>query len=622
MVLFGMSDRIRHLSFISPRSLLSALVLAVSLSVVVAWASNEGQTKAPKTGQKAEPNAETDKQHEAASSDGYVGSAACTRCHLAIANQFTHTSMGRSLTRITPDFLKTLSIPGSYYDPRSDHHFEVHAENSKLYQTEYQTAASGANAGQDVFRNTHELEWIIGTGENGFGALLRRDGYLFQAPLSFYSKPAKWDLSPGYQNGDYGFNRIILPGCIYCHSGRPRPVAGFVGKYDATPFTQTPVGCENCHGPGSAHVQAMRNGEDNPRGKDPTILNPAFLTSQLSDDLCMSCHQTGDARVLKPGKTYQDFRPGKPLDETLSIFQVPPTRENPPQDDHVEHYYSMTLSKCYRTSANRPGSKQMRCITCHDPHVEPTAAEAPAFYNSKCLSCHTSASCTAPKETRQNTTPVDNCIACHMPKRDVVVISHSSITNHRILARPGEPFPDAAFEQTTQAMPDLIHLNPAGERGSKAATPSALTRLQAYALLKTAKPQFTASWRNTLSELETSNPENAIVQAALGRRDLEDHKLPEAIDHLKHALRLDPVQPEVYVDLSEAEDQSGQIEAAIGDARKAVELDPFVAALQKTLVFRLISGKHYPEAQAAMEKYLQNFPEDDFMRKMLAMAKE
>jgi hypothetical protein len=53
-----------------------------------------------------------------------------------------------------------------------------------------------------------------------------------------------------------------------------------------------------------------------------------------------------------------------------------------------------------------------------------------------------------------------------------------------------------------------------------------------------------------------------------------------------------------------------------------VELDPFVAGMQKTLVFRLINGKHYEEAEAAMEKYLQNFPEDDFMRKMLAMAKQ
>jgi len=551
----------------------------------------------------------------------YVGSAACSRCHVEIASHFAKASMGHSLTRITPEFLKTLPLSSqagtSYYDAKSDHHFEVHAENGKLYQTEFQTSA-----GKEVFRNTHELEWIIGTGENGFGALLRRDGYLFQAPLSFYTKAGQWGLSPGYENANYSFNRIIQPGCIYCHSGRPQPVANFAGKYDSTTFTQTSVGCENCHGPGSAHVQAMGDGEEFAKGKDPTIVNPAGLSGQLSDDICMGCHQTGDARVLQPGKTYQDFRPGESLDKTVSIFQIPPSRENPPQDDHVEHYYSMSLSKCFRVSASKPAAQQMRCITCHDPHVEPTGAEIPVFFNGKCMSCHTSASCTATQATRQQTTPVDNCIGCHMPKRDVVVISHSSITNHRILARSDEAFPEEAFKQTTAAMPDLIHLNAVGARDSNAATPSALTRLQAYAILEIAKPQFHASWLKTLAELETSTSDNALVQAALGHRELLAHNLSAAIDHLRQSLKLDPVQSVVYVDLSEAEDQSGHVEEAIADAKKAVELDPFVAGMQKTLVFRLINGKHYDEAEAAMEKYLHNFPEDDFMRKMLAMAKQ
>ena len=171
-------------------------------------------------------------------------------------------------------------------------------------------------------------------------------------------------------------------------------------------------------------------------------------------------------------------------------------------------------------------------------------------------------------------------------------------------------------------MPDLIHLDAIGERGAKATAPAPLIRLQAYADLMMSKPQFKSSWLKTLSELETANPESSIVQATLGRRDLDDHKFSEAIVLLQRSLQIDPAQTNANVDLSEAWFQSGHAEEAIAAAKRAVELDPFAAPLQKTLVFRLINGKHYEDAEAAMEKYLQNFPEDDFMRKMLAIARQ
>jgi hypothetical protein len=166
--------------------------------------------------------------------------------------------MGRSLTPITPEFLQTLppvsTETANVFDARSNHRFEVHAENGKLFQSEYET---GANS-QEVFRSAHEMGWIIGTDQNGLSALLRRGDYLFQAPLSHYTQTARWDLSPGHPNQDNGFNRVIQPGCIYCHSGRLQPIAGQNGRYRDPAFTQTSIGCENCHGPRAAHVEAMQ----------------------------------------------------------------------------------------------------------------------------------------------------------------------------------------------------------------------------------------------------------------------------------------------------------------------------------------------------------------------------
>jgi Flp pilus assembly protein TadD len=208
-----------------------------------------------------------------------------------------------------------------------------------------------------------------------------------------------------------------------------------------------------------------------------------------------------------------------------------------------------------------------------------------------------------------------------MPLRSIRVISHSSATNHRIVRTPDEPFPDQTFNQTTATMPDLIELNPTGEHGARALAPPALIRLQAYALLKAeGKVQFVQPWLKTLAELETSNPENAIVQASLGHRDLDDHKYAEAFSHLEHSLRLDPLQASVYVDLSAAEEQSGKRAEAILSARKAVALEPFNPGIRKTLIYQLVQDKQYDQVEAEMEKYLQVFPEDDHMREMLAIA--
>jgi len=206
-----------------------------------------------------------------------------------------------------------------------------------------------------------------------------------------------------------------------------------------------------------------------------------------------------------------------------------------------------------------------------------------------------------------------------MQKRQGIAISHTSITNHRILAQPGEPFPDAAFEMTTPALPDLIHLDAVA--GDSAPLP-AVTLLQAYDQLKDQSPAYAASFQKTLHELEISEPENAVVQAALGHQALAAKQLDEAAQHLHESLRLNPAQAKVFEDLSAVYEQKGQFAESVAIAQKAVILDPFNATLQKSLIDRLISARQYPEATAAMEKYLQNFPEDEFMRKMLAIAKQ
>ncbi len=537
----------------------------------------------------------------------YAGSGACARCHSVIYRSYIATAMGRSMAPADPGDLPDLSLPNHFTNDNIERRFDVFAREGTLYESEYGPAADGP----EVFRDTRSIAWMIGAGINGYGPVVQQDHYLFQAPLSFYTRPGTWGSSPGYEAMDLGFNRPILAGCIFCHAGRANPVAGTNGQYADPPFSELSIGCENCHGPGAAHVEAMSHPA---AAKGTQIVNPARLSPYLADNICMACHQTGDVRVLKPGKTYGDVRPGRPLDETLSILIVPPTPNSPPDADHVEHYYSMTLSKCYRSSGGR-----LSCISCHDPHQQPAAAEAPAYFARKCMTCHSNQSCKVPLGVRMNKQPANDCAGCHMPKRDIQVISHSSATNHRILAKPDEPFPDITFHQATAAMPDLIDLDPAP--GKEAAALPDLTLLEAYGELAVNRPQYVGAYLDVLSRLEKSDSDNALVQASIGRRELKAGNFASAAEHLQRAVALAPPQATTCADLADALTHLERKDEAVTWLDKSIQLDPFNPFTQRTLVVRLIDLKQYARARAALEHYVQVFPQDAFMRRMLEKAR-
>lgn len=515
--------------------------------------------------------------------------------------------MGRSLTRATPGAIRRLPLPDSFTSETLNRHFDVYSQAGKLYESE-----SEGEPGSELFRNTQQIQWIIGAGANGYSALAQRGDYLFEAPLSYYSSLKRWQISPGYEKQDIGFNRPVLAGCISCHSGRPNPATEDTGKFDPLPFSQLAIGCENCHGPGAAHIRAMSPGGSAPHG--PRIVNPSRLSADLENDICMSCHEAGDSRVPRPGKTFQDFRPGTPLDDTVSILMVPLKRGTSDRSDHLDQYFEMSMSKCFRGSAG-----QLRCATCHDPHIEPSAEEAPGYFNGRCLRCHTRESCTSPRESRLKTTPADNCIGCHMPRRSDLKTAHTSLTSHRILARPGEPWPEEAFTQTTPELSDLVHLNRVPGRQDDVPQ---LTLLEAYREIAEQRPGYETAYERTLSELEQTDPDHAPVQEGLGRRDLANGELDEAIAHLRQAIKLDPQEERAYSYLSEALSQKDQLAEAIDASEKAVSLDPYKPLYRKALIDRLIAAKQYTKAIAEMQLYMELFPEDDFMRRMLDIARQ
>jgi Cytochrome c554 and c-prime len=441
---------------------------------------------------------------------GYIGSKSCFGCHQSIYRSFAKTDMGNS-ARLAEDV--HLSIPNDpgVAEGTSGKVLRVFREGDTWYQSE-------SEAG--VFTEQYKLEYAIGSGFNGITFLVRRGSYLFQAPLSFYSNSGKWNLSPGYENTNIGFSRAAPEACLACHTGRARPVANRNGEYADPPFQELAIGCENCHGPGSNHAASP--------SRSGSITNPAKLPPRLAEDICINCHQRGDTRVLQAGKSFGDFRPGQPLLETLAIFNVASPAARAGKSDLLEHDSAMKASRCFRASGGK-----LSCFTCHDPHTQPRGTEAVAYYRAKCMTCHTDASCTLAKQERLKQDSQDSCTGCHMPKRDVASISHSALTNHRIPASATTISPaaeDAPYDNT-----GLILIDPPF---GKQVPVQELTLLRAYAELASEHSSFRQRYIDLLQRLSQTQPNEPLVQAALGHKALAQGQSEEALTHLRAAISL------------------------------------------------------------------------------------
>jgi hypothetical protein len=527
---------------------------------------------------------------------GYVGSKACATCHNAIYQKYARTAMGRSITRPNASLL---NVAVNVRAPALNRDFSIYRENGELYQSE-----SEERDGKSVFKTVHKLEYAIGSGENGISFAVRRGNHLFQAPLSYYARARTWALSPGFEESGEGFNRPIYDACIVCHAGRAQAVPRRDGLYGDPPFAEMPIGCENCHGPGQLHIKERGSGSQSL--PDTSIVNPARLPARLAEDICMECHQAGDARVLLPKVDYGGFRPSAPLVRTVAIIGLPNAGKDA---DLLEHHTSMKLSRCYQATGGK-----LSCLTCHDPHEQPDPVKAPGYFRAKCLGCHSGTSCKLSLQARGKTTPPDDCVGCHMPKRDVEKISHSSLTNHRIPARREAHLavPEAALSSN---LPGLVLLNP--QQGEPPLP--LVTRLAAYGELMERAPELQTKYLELLEQARNVAPEDPLVLAAIGRKALAEN-LPDAVDWLARAEEKDVPGALTYIDLGEALSRAGRPADAVAALERGANVFSFSQVIRKHLILGYIRQKQYPQALQAMHRYMEDFPEDSFMRGLLSQV--
>jgi len=372
----------------------------------------------------------------------YVGEQTCALCHQAIFNSFSHTGMGESFDIASKQ--KSAARFGKHevvYDKFKDFYYHPFWKNDNLYVLEYRLK------GRDtIYRHEQQINYIIGSGMHTNSHIYRVNGYLYQAPITFYTQEGKWDLAPGFSDGfNSRFSREVGLECMSCHNSYPDFTMGSTNKFKSVP---NGIACERCHGAGEMHVRAMQLGYrvDTTKAIDYTIVNPSKLPTELQVDLCERCHLQGNA-VLKPGKSFYDFRPGMKLSEVMDVFMPKYTGM---ENEYImaSHMARMKMSKCYLNSLNsgkatslKPYMGSMTCITCHNPHEDVRNVNDNAF-NAICQSCHkegTNHYCqeivreyARLKDEDRSTEPSKNCIDCHMPKGKTIDIPHVITTDHFI----------------------------------------------------------------------------------------------------------------------------------------------------------------------------------------------
>ena len=266
-----------------------------------------------------------------------------------------------------------------------------------------------------------------------------------QSPLSWYEESNQWAMSPGYDLAYHpGFGRRLSSECFFCHVGNVDSKAGNPNDFSILEET---IGCERCHGPGELHVAKYKKTKE-PDSFDNTIVNPAKLKRELAEAICQQCHLQAAGKAMMPGKDEWDFRPGLPLTDFRIDYQYRLGDDSMKVVGHVEQLHQ---SKCYQQT------KDLTCITCHNPHETPTAEESVAYYRSICLDCHQNDSCGEPLQKRHEVA-MNDCSQCHMPAKDTEV-PHTALHHHRIgIHRKGEGGDDVVVGLT--AVLDTSGLTP------------------------------------------------------------------------------------------------------------------------------------------------------------------
>ena len=439
--------------------------------------------------------------------------------------------------------------------------------------------------------STWPVAFEIGSGTHASGDIVRIGDYLFQAPISYLTKPGQWQMAPGYeQAAKPDFTRPVTAECMSCHAGRARLIGQTLNRFEPIKAEDESITCERCHGDTSAHLAHPAK---------ETIVNPKRLAPRARDSVCEQCHLMGEVRVLNPGRQFTDFRPGQNLEDVFSVF-IRDSSESAAGKGAIKvisHAEQLKLSVCARKSEDK-----LWCGTCHNPHEKPV--DPVAYYRERCLSCHGQALLTT------HAKPVDNCVGCHMPTRAAQDGAHTVFTDHRISKIP---VPDRSNPDPVDPVSKLIAWR-------EAAGPLAMRNLGLADIEIGDRQQSTRLLQEGASqvvEAMKSLPPDPVILTKIGLVLLRSGEAADAIEPLTYALRLEPDRAGSHVNLASAYKEAGQTAQAIVELNRAIELDPSLETAYQALEDVYAEQKDLAGLARTLKLYLAFMPNNMSARENL-----
>jgi Flp pilus assembly protein TadD len=343
--------------------------------------------------------------------------------------------MARTFGRIKPGKTFPELTSGAFHHTASEEFFTVYASDGQSYLKRHQIGFDGSVV--NVLEK--QIDYWFGSGKHARSYISRtKSGELVELPISWYSENGGyWAMSPAYDRPDHsGFSRKITLRCMFCHNGYPQAQPQTYALESDTRFPEwmtEGIDCQRCHGPGQAHLDAIRQGWSSERVRG-AIVNPARLSHDRQMEVCMQCHlETTSLRLpatlLRYGRGIFSYRPGEPLENYVLHFDRAPGSGFDDRFEFGGAAFRMRQSPCYIKSRGA-----LSCTTCHNPHEPSDTPAAVRRYTETCQSCHRNS---VEKLIAERRHPVSqDCATCHMPKRRPSDAIHVMVTDHLIQKRP------------------------------------------------------------------------------------------------------------------------------------------------------------------------------------------